>query len=115
MPAYPADLPRQPGLLIILSAPSGAGKTSLYRALLERLEHVVASVSHTTRAARPGERDGVDYHFVDEADFERLVEEGAFLEHARVFDRYYGTSREAVEAERAEGRDVVLEIDWQGG
>ncbi|KPV39100.1 guanylate kinase [Thiohalorhabdus denitrificans] len=114
MPEGPADLPHQPGLLIILSAPSGAGKTSLYRALLERVDGVVASVSHTTRAPRPGERDGVDYHFVDEAEFERQVAEGAFLEHARVFDRYYGTSRAAVEAERAAGRDVVLEIDWQG-
>jgi guanylate kinase len=108
-----APLP-QTGLLLILSAPSGAGKTSLYRALLERMADVVASVSHTTRPARPGETDGVDYHFVSPEGFDRLVEEGAFLEHARVFDRQYGTSRAAVEAERQAGRDVVLEIDWQG-
>ncbi len=115
MPSRTAELPRQTGLLLILSAPSGAGKTSLYRALLDRMEGVVASVSHTTRAPRPGEVDGRDYHFVDEDEFRRLVAAGAFLEHAWVFDRYYGTSREAVERERAAGRDVVLEIDWQGG
>lgn len=108
------EIPGRSGLLLILSAPSGAGKTSLYRALLERMEGVVASVSHTTRPPRPGESDGVDYHFVDQAEFDRLVEAGAFLEHARVFDRAYGTSREAVERDRASGRDVVLEIDWQG-
>jgi guanylate kinase len=107
-------LPGESGLLLILSAPSGAGKTSLYRALLARTERVVASVSHTTRPPRPGESDGVDYHFVDQAEFDRLVDAGAFLEHARVFDRAYGTSREAVERERAAGNDVVLEIDWQG-
>ena len=115
MTSPPAELPRQTGLLLILSAPSGAGKTSLYRALLERMEGVVASVSHTTRSPRPGEVDGRDYHFVGEEEFRRLVEAGAFLEHAWVFDRYYGTSREAVEKERETGRDVVLEIDWQGG
>ena len=104
----------QSGLLIILSAPSGAGKTSLYQGLLERMAGVVASVSHTTRPARPGEQDGVDYHFVSGEAFTQLVAEGAFLEYARVFDRQYGTSRAAVEAERAAGRDVVLEIDWQG-
>jgi guanylate kinase len=114
MPSSSATRPSQSGLLIILSAPSGAGKTSLYRALLERTEGVVASVSHTTRPARPGEEEGVDYHFVTGAEFDRLVAEGAFLEHARVFDRQYGTSRRAVEAERQAGRDVVLEIDWQG-
>ncbi|HKJ71501.1 MAG TPA: guanylate kinase [Gammaproteobacteria bacterium] len=114
-PDAPANgLPGQTGLLLILSAPSGAGKTSLYRALLERTDGVVASVSHTTRPPRPGESDGVDYHFVAPDEFERLVEEGAFLEHARVFDRSYGTSRAAVERERAAGNDVVLEIDWQG-
>lgn len=107
-------IPGQTGLLLILSAPSGAGKTSLYRALLGRMDGVVASVSHTTRPPRPGETDGVDYHFVDPDEFERLVAAGAFLEHARVFDRAYGTSKEAVERQRAAGNDVVLEIDWQG-
>jgi guanylate kinase len=114
MPSSSATRPSQSGLLIILSAPSGAGKTSLYRALLERTDGVVASVSHTTRPARPGEENGVDYHFVTAEEFDRLVAEGAFLEHARVFDRQYGTSRAAVESERQAGRDVVLEIDWQG-
>lgn len=107
-------LPPQSGLLVILSAPSGAGKTSLYQALLERMDRVVASVSHTTRPPRPGEQEGVDYHFVDREVFDRLVAAGEFLEHARVFDCQYGTSREAVERERAAGNDVILEIDWQG-
>lgn len=103
-----------PGLLVILSAPSGAGKTSLYRGVLERMAGVVASVSHTTRPPRPGEQDGVDYHFVSEPVFEELVERGEFLEHAWVFDRYYGTSHSAVDSHRQAGRDVILEIDWQG-
>jgi guanylate kinase len=103
-----------PGLLVILSAPSGAGKTSLYRGVLERMEHVVASVSHTTRSPRPGEQDGVDYHFVAEPVFEELVERNEFLEYAWVFDRYYGTSHSAVDSHRQAGRDVILEIDWQG-
>ena len=114
MPSPAASPLTQTGLLLILSAPSGAGKTSLYQALLARMTHVVASVSHTTRPARPGEQDGVDYHFVSSESFDGLVAEGAFLEHAHVFDRQYGTSRAAVEAERRAGRDVVLEIDWQG-
>ena len=100
--------------LFIVSAPSGAGKTSLVKALLESTPDLVVSVSHTTRAMRPGERDGVDYHFVDVETFRGMVEAGAFLEHAQVFDNYYGTSQAAVEAELAQGRDVILEIDWQG-
>jgi len=102
------------GTLYIISAPSGAGKTSMVKALLERLADVVVSVSNTTRAPRPGEQDGVDYHFTDKAEFERLVEAGEFLEYARVFDNYYGTRRATVEAELQAGRDVILEIDWQG-
>ena len=102
------------GTLYIVSAPSGAGKTSMVKALLERLPGVVVSVSHTTRAPRPGEQDGVDYHFIDKAGFERLVEAGEFLEYAQVFDNYYGTRRATVEAELDAGRDVILEIDWQG-
>lgn len=102
------------GNLFIVSAPSGCGKTSLVRALLERLERIEVSVSHTTRARRDGEIDGKDYFFVDETGFDRMVAEGAFLEHAVVFDRRYGTSREAVEQRLAAGIDVVLEIDWQG-
>jgi len=100
--------------LFIVSAPSGAGKTSLVKALLESTPDLVVSVSHTTRAMRPGERDGVDYHFVDVDTFRGMVEAGAFLEHAQVFDNYYGTSQAAVEAELDRGRDVILEIDWQG-
>jgi guanylate kinase len=102
------------GTLYIISAPSGAGKTSLVKALLGRLSGVVVSVSHTTRAARPGEQGGVDYHFIDKAEFERLAQSGEFLEHAQVFGNYYGTRRATV-AERLEaGEDMVLEIDWQG-
>ncbi len=103
-----------PGHLFVVSAPSGAGKTSLVRALLARLPDVCVSVSHTTRARRPGEQDGVDYHFVDLSTFEAMVAAGAFLEYARVFDNHYGTSRQAVSAQLDAGRDVILEIDWQG-
>ncbi len=103
-----------PGTLFIVSAPSGAGKTSLVRALVEREPGVTLSVSHTTRPPRPGERDGVDYHFVDAATFERMVAEDAFLEHAEVFGNRYGTARATVERELEADRDVILEIDWQG-
>ncbi|ALM54367.1 guanylate kinase [Halomonas huangheensis] len=102
------------GTLFIVSAPSGAGKTSLVRELIESLDGIQVSVSHTTRAMRPGEVDGVNYHFVDVATFEGMVAKGDFFEHARVFDNYYGTSRSAVEALLAAGQDVILEIDWQG-
>ena len=100
--------------VIVLSAPSGAGKSSLARALVEAESSVRLSVSHTTRMARPGEVDGVDYHFVTEREFEAMVQAGAFLEHARVFDRYYGTSWGAVRSVLSRGRDAVLDIDWQG-
>ena len=102
------------GTLYIISAPSGAGKTSLVKALLERLPGVSVSVSHTTRAARPGEQDGVDYHFIDKDGFEQRVAAGEFLEHARVFDNYYGTHRATVLERLEAGEDVILEIDWQG-
>jgi guanylate kinase len=102
------------GTLYIVSAPSGAGKTSLVNALLKQLSGVVVSVSHTTRAARPGERDGADYHFIDKAEFERLAENGDFLEHAQVFDNYYGTRRATVLERLEADEDVILEIDWQG-
>ncbi|GAB3680935.1 guanylate kinase [Salinisphaera aquimarina] len=106
------------GQLYVISAPSGAGKTSLTHALIERLERVGRqarfSVSYTTRAARPGEQDGVDYHFVPMADFQAMIEAGAFLEYAQVFDRYYGTSAAETERWIAHGQDVVLDIDWQG-
>lgn len=103
-----------PGKLIILSAPSGAGKSSLAKALTDSLADTVASVSHTTRAPRPGEQDGVHYHFIARAEFERMAAAGEFIEHARVFDNYYGTARAAVERELQAGRNVLLDIDWQG-
>ncbi|QIB65563.1 guanylate kinase [Kineobactrum salinum] len=102
------------GTLYTVSAPSGAGKTSLVNALIERDQGLRVSVSHTTRPQRPGERDGVDYHFVDEAVFTTMLAEAAFLEHARVFGNLYGTSQAWVEQQLAQGTDVVLEIDWQG-
>jgi guanylate kinase len=103
-----------PGTLFIVSAPSGAGKTSLMRGLQENLDDLVISISHTTRIQRPSEVHGRDYFFIEQSEFERLLEAGAFLEYALVFDHYYGTARSTVEAHLAEGRDVVLEIDWQG-
>ena len=104
------------GTLYIISAPSGAGKSSLLRALLEsgRVPQAELSVSHTTRTPRPGELDGRDYHFVDSGQFQAMVDAGDFLEHARVFDNFYGTSRAAVMARLEQGIDVILEIDWQG-
>ena len=103
------------GMLYILSAPSGAGKSSLLRALLTAMGgSATVSVSHTTRKPRPGEVDGRDYHFVDVTTFQAMVGDGAFLEHARVFDNHYGTSRVAVAQQLDDGLDVILEIDWQG-
>ncbi|MBE0509074.1 MAG: guanylate kinase [Marinospirillum sp.] len=107
--------PKQPkGRLYILSAPSGAGKTSLVAALLQQVPLLEVSVSHTTRAPRPGEQDGVNYHFVDKEAFQLLQQQGAFFESAEVFGNFYGTSQQAVEARLAAGVDVILEIDWQG-
>lgn len=102
------------GTLYIISAPSGAGKTSLVRALLQRLDGVSVSVSHTTRLARPGEQNGIDYFFVETSEFKRLVAGGEFLEHAQVFDNYYGTCRAPLVERLQAGEDVILEIDWQG-
>lgn len=102
------------GTLYIISAPSGAGKTSLVKALLENTDHLVVSVSHTTRAMRPGEENGVDYHFIDNMNFESMVADNAFVEHAQVFDNYYGTAKDSVQTQLADGLDVILEIDWQG-
>ncbi|MDH5181169.1 MAG: guanylate kinase [Gammaproteobacteria bacterium] len=102
------------GTLYIIAAPSGAGKSSLVSALLQAMHDINVSVSHTTRAMRPGEQNGVHYHFIDIPTFEKMVAEAAFLEHANVFDNYYGTSKAGIEAELAAGRDVILEIDWQG-
>jgi guanylate kinase len=102
------------GTLYTVSAPSGAGKTSLVNALLQRRPGLQVSVSHTTRAARPGEEDGVNYHFVSEQAFESMLAAEEFLEHARVFGNFYGTSRLWVEQQLRLGIDVILEIDWQG-
>lgn len=102
------------GTLFVVAAPSGAGKTSLVKALVERTDSVAVSVSHTTRPRRPHEIDGVNYHFVTEEEFERMIAAGEFLEHARVFGNLYGTSRAEVDRINASGRHVILEIDWQG-
>ncbi len=102
------------GRLIILSAPSGAGKTSLANALVESLPDLVFSVSHTTRPPRPGEQHGVHYYFVTQKDFEEMIAAGRFLEYAQVFGHLYGTSRAVVENLLKQGKDVILDIDWQG-
>jgi guanylate kinase len=102
------------GRLIVIAAPSGAGKTSLVKALLASAPALRLSVSHTTRKRRDTEQEGREYHFVSVAEFERLQAAGEFLEHARVFDNFYGTSRRFVEQQLRAGHDVVLEIDWQG-
>lgn len=102
------------GSLFIIAAPSGGGKTSLVNALLKNDPRLVLSISHTTRAARPGEIDGQHYHFVSETEYEQMVKNGDFMEHARVFDHHYGTNRNSVAAQLEQGRDVILEIDWQG-
>lgn len=102
------------GHLHVIAAPSGAGKTTLVKALMEREPRLTFSVSYTTRKPRPRERDGVDYHFVSIPQFEAMVADGAFLEHARVFDNYYGTALATVEQALATGQMLLLEIDWQG-
>ncbi len=102
------------GHLYVIAAPSGAGKTSLLKALMARRPGVSFSVSCTTRKPRAGEVDGRDYHFIERAEFERLVAAGEFIEHADVFGNLYGTRRKVAEAALAEGRDLILEIDWQG-
>ena len=102
------------GLMLVLSSPSGAGKTSISRALLAREKALSMSVSVTTRAKRPGEVAGRDYHFIDPESFGLMVNRGELLEHAKVFGNYYGTPREAVEDSLAAGRDVLFDIDWQG-
>lgn len=102
------------GNLFILSAPSGAGKSSLINALLERHSDMKVSVSHTTRSPRPGEENGVHYHFVSQDEFKALIAEDGFVEWAQVFDNYYGTSKQSIESQLANGIDVFLDIDWQG-
>jgi len=102
------------GQLILVSAPSGAGKTSLVEAMLKHDPRLVVSISHTTRPKRASESDGINYHFVDSQTFETMVSRGEFLEHARVFDHQYGTSKAQVDTLCAAGKNVILEIDWQG-
>ena len=102
------------GTLYIVSAPSGAGKTTLVGALLKDMPDIKASISHTTRPMRPGEKEGINYHFVSEETFLSLINKEAFLEHAQVYNHFYGTSKEWVEKTLSEGIDVILEIDWQG-
>lgn len=111
-PSAPGEPAR--GTLFVISAPSGAGKTSLVQAMVARDSALQVSVSHTTRPSRPGERDGVNYHFVEREVFERMLAEGAFLEHAEVFGNLYGTAEQWVGGQLDAGIDVILEIDWQG-
>ncbi len=106
--------PVRSGTLFIISAPSGAGKTSLVRELVNRLDDICVSISFTTRAKRAGEKNGTDYHFVSRQQFEKMLVDNAFLEHANVFGNYYGTSKSWVEQKLVKGIDVILEIDWQG-
>jgi len=102
------------GRLFVIAAPSGAGKTSLVKALLQRVPNLRVCVSHTTRPRRPNEVDGRDYHFIDVPTFEAMIKADGFLEYAPVFDNYYGTSRTALTEAFGRGHDVMLEIDWQG-
>lgn len=102
------------GKLFVIAAPSGAGKTSLVRALMQRMPHLRFSISYTTRKRRETEQEGRDYFFVERAVFDRMVEQGEFLEHAQVFDNCYGTARAQVESILERGDNVLLEIDWQG-
>lgn len=102
------------GTLFVVSAPSGAGKTSLVKALVDATPNIHVSVSHTTRPQRPGETDGVNYHFVSQDRFAAMINDSAFLEQAEVFGNLYGTSKDSVADKRKAGVDVVLEIDWQG-
>ena len=105
---------KRKGTLFIICAPSGAGKTSLVRALVDAIPDLYVSISHTTRPPRPNEKHGMDYFFVSEDEFQALLEQNRFLEHANVFDHLYGTSRAWVQEQLADGKDIILEIDWQG-
>jgi guanylate kinase len=109
-----SDAAGRRGRLFVIAAPSGAGKTSLVRALMVREPGLRFSISYTTRPQRPTEQHGRDYFFVGKDEFEQMVANGEFLEHARVFDNYYGTARRQVEEALSAGQDLILEIDWQG-
>lgn len=102
------------GNLYVIAAPSGTGKTTLVAALIESLPKITVSVSHTTRSKRPNERHGINYYFVDDHQFQQLIDQNDFLEHAQIFNYHYGTSKRWVEETLAKGIDVILEIDWQG-
>ncbi len=102
------------GSLIIIAAPSGAGKTSLVKAVIEQVDNTDVSISHTTRDPRHDEKNDEAYHFIDESEFKKLINQNSFLEYAKVFDHYYGTSRDWVEKQLAAGKNIILEIDWQG-
>ncbi len=102
------------GMLYIISAPSGAGKTSLLKALLEETDLIEVSVSYTTREKRPGEREGIDYHYVSHETFQQMIAEQQFIEHAEVFGNFYGTSKKQIKEKLTAGIDIILEIDWQG-
>lgn len=102
------------GMMIVLSSPSGAGKSTLTRKLLRENDNMTISVSATTRRARSGESEGVDYYFVSKDEFVDMIEKQEFLEHAKVFDHYYGTPRGPVEGALSDGKDVIFDIDWQG-
>jgi guanylate kinase len=113
-PTNPHANRRRRGLLVVLSSPSGAGKSTISRMLLEADPNITMSVSATTRPRRPGEVDGVDYHFVDEAEFNRLIEADEFAEWAYVFDHLYGSPKEPIKEALKDGRDTLFDIDWQG-
>lgn len=102
------------GHLYVIAAPSGTGKTTLVKALVDSMPQITVSISHTTRPKRPGEVDGVNYYFVTKPEFASMIEHGDFLEHATIFEHFYGTSKSWVQATLSKGIDVILEIDWQG-
>ena len=104
----------EPGTLYVISAPSGTGKTTLVKALVEAMSGITVSISHTTRPKRPAEMHGINYYFISVEEFDHMVEDNDFLEHATVFNNHYGTSRRWVEETLSRGQDVILEIDWQG-
>lgn len=103
-----------PGNLFVVAAPSGAGKTTLVKALVDSVPNITVSVSHTTRPKRPNETHAIHYYFIEKTEFEKMIEHHDFLEYAMVFDHYYGTSKRWVEKIMSDGMDVILEIDWQG-